>query len=255
MTPKNDIVPGTLEELPFAPAEYPWDEGGAFERLKKSFGLGSLSAYSLWVDTLKDPESAEAYPMLIVDLVDGEPLIVPGALESARKKALAMQEEEATFVLERLEELEERSNGSQAKSPESARERQNEQVKGDKRDDLPADAEPQIEDTPKAKPAASDLTKAENLVARMSSEGKILSAWGVNPLKRFIAGLSSEPSIPDNNSERISPYDFFVRLLETLPSLVPLDELAKPAAKKDDSMESLGRKIASALNRSTGHRA
>ncbi len=256
MTPKNDIVPGTLEELSFAPAGYPWDEAGAFERLKNSFGFGSLAAYSIRVDTLKDPGSQEAYPMLVVDLIDGEPLIVPRALESAGRKALALEdEEERNFVLERVEELESRSTSNKAESPESAREREKERDREELRDDQPNVVLPRIKGVQGAQPAASDLMRAENLVAKMRSEGKILAAWGVDALKSFIAGLSAEPSIPDNNSEPISPYDFFVRLLESLPTLVPMDEFAKPAAKKDDSMESLGRKIASALNRSTGRSA
>jgi hypothetical protein len=250
MTPKNDFVSAELEALSFAPADYSWDEEEASKRLRDSLGLGSLAAYSLWVDTSRDPESAEAYPMLVVDLVDDSPLIVPGALESVENKALALGGEEGNFVLERLATLKARLRAQGPQSPPDADEPENNKGKGAGND--ASGAVPRQKCPGEEKANTPGLEKAGQIVAKLRSEGKMLAAWGAQPLAAFIAGLSTEPSLIDDNSGETSPYDFFVRLLESLPSLVPLDELARPAARKDDSMESLGRKIASALNRSTG---
>jgi hypothetical protein len=291
MTPKRtQLTP--LEELSFAPTDYPWDAQAAAKRVQDALGWSALALYSLRVDTSADSESFDAYPLLVVDIVDGEPRVVPLAL-SAVREALSDLDEETRSAVElrlgalkkRLAQIKKASEKSQTtttdvgtedvenREPEPQSESQvdrgpranAERSVGVKVDRGPQPSAKQsvgvkVERGPQ--PSAKQsvgvkderLEAAEQIVDRLASEGRLLPAWGRDALARFIAGLSDEKSLSDEGFEPISPLDFFTRILESLPALVPLSEFASPQARVDNSFEALGRRIAASIKHSATKR-
>lgn len=255
MTNPSQLTP--LEELVFASKDYPWDEQAAATRLKETFGWAALAAYSLWADPLADPESADTYQLLVVDLVDAEPKIVPAALDAAAEKLSRMDEgvkdkiEDSLIILrERLARTNKTNEEPKTDSHEVAE--FDTQASESNQEEPEAEAESQGNTQPEQQSSTDlqiKLSEAELLVDRLAREGRLLAAWGRDALTRFIAGLSDEPTISGEGYESVSPRAFFIRLIESLPALVPLTEIASPAAPQDNSLETLGRKIAQSLNR------
>jgi len=266
MIHKTTLTP--LVKLAFAPADYPWDEQAAARRLKDALGWSALALYSLRVDTSQDSESFEAYPMLVVDIVDGEPRVVPLALSAVREALNDLDEETRSAVEPHLDALKKRLAQIEKAGEES--QTATTEVGTEGAEDAKTEAEPQSETQddrgprPSAKssvgvkddrgprPSAESsvgvnserLDAAERIVERLAHQGRLLPAWGREALVGFIAGLSDEKSLSDEGFEPISPLDFFTGLLESLPALVPLSEFASPQARVDNSFESLGHKIA-----------
>ncbi|TKJ41327.1 hypothetical protein CEE36_08405 [candidate division TA06 bacterium B3_TA06] len=254
MTPKKtQLTP--LEELSFAPTDYPWDAQVAAKRLEEAFGWAALAAYSLWIDTSADSESFEAYPMLVVDLVDGEPCVVPAALKAASEALTDLDEETRSAVEDRLGALKKRLAQIEKASQES--QTATTDAGTEEAEDAKSEAEPQSESQVDRGPRSDTkyssgvkderLAEAQRLVDRLAHQGRLLPAWGHKALVGFIAGLSQEKSLSQEGFEPISPLDFFIGLIESLPALVPLSEFASPQARVDNSFEALGHKIAKAL--------
>jgi len=250
MTPKTTLTP--LGKLAFAPADYPWDAQAAAKRVQDALGWSALALYSLRVDTSADSESFEAYPMLVVDLVDGEPRVVPAALSAVREALSDLDEETRSAVDDHLDALKKRLAQIEKASEES--QTATTEVGTEGAEDAKIEAGPQSETQDDRGPRASAessvgvnperLDAAERIVERLAHQGRLLPAWGRASLVGFIAGLSDEKSLSDEGFEPISPLDFFTGLLESLPALVPLSEFASPQARVDNSFESLGRRIA-----------
>jgi len=256
MTPKKtQLTP--LEELSFAPTDYPWDAQAAAKRLEEAFGWAALAAYSLWIDTSADSESFEAYPMLVVDIVDGEPCVVPAALKAASEAMTDLDEETRSAVeprlgalKKRLAQIEKASQESQTATTDAGTE---------EAEDAKSEAEPQSESQVDRGPRANSessvgVKEAELIVERLAAKGSLLPAWGREALVGFIAGLSQEKSLSDEGFEPISPLEFFTGLIESLPALVPLSEFASPQARVDNSFEALGRRIAASIKHSAVQR-
>jgi len=266
MTPKKtQLTP--LEELSFALTDYPWDAEVAAKRVQDAFGWSALALYSLRVDTSADSESFEAYPMLVVDIVDGEPRVIPLALSAVREALSDLDEETRSAVDDHLDALKKRLAQIEKASQES--QTATTEVGTEGAEDAKTEAEPQSEtqDERGPRPSAKQsvgvkdergprsdtkyssgvnserLDAAERIVERLAHQGRLLPAWGREALVGFIAGLSDEKSLSNEGFEPISPLDFFTGLLESLPALVPLSEFASPQARVDNSFESLGHKI------------
>lgn len=262
MTPKKtQLTP--LEELSFAPTDYPWDAQAAAKRLEEAFGWAALAAYSLWIDTSADSESFEAYPMLVVDIVDGEPCVVPAALKAAREALTDLDEETRSAVEPRLDALKKRLAQIEKASQES--QTATTDAGTEEAEDAKSEAEPQSESQVDRGPRANAessvgvkqaerLEAAERIVDRLAAKGSLLPAWGHDALVGFIAGLSDEKSLSDEGFEPISPLEFFIGLIESLPALVPLSEFASPQARVDNSFEALGRRIAASIKHSAVQR-
>lgn len=250
MNPTETLQIAPLGELAFASLDYPWDAQAAAARLKQAFGWAALAAYSLAIDPAKDPESFDAYQLLVVDVVGGEPCVVPAALEAARG-ALDDLEGEARDVAERrLSFLEERLAAIREAEEEKVMEESKASLSEEKKEqksEEEAEVQSEAKDEPGSVSNAERLAEAERLVERLSARGSLLPAWGRDALVQFIAGLSDERILPQDGYEPISPVEFFARLLESLPALVPTQEFARPQEPKDRSFESLGHKIASSL--------
>lgn len=263
MTPKKtQLTP--LEELSFAPTDYPWDAQAAAKRLEEAFGWAALAAYSLWIDTSADSESFEAYPMLVVDLVDGEPCVVPAALKAASEALTDLDEETRSAVEPRLGALKKRLAQIEKASQESQTATTDAGTEDVENREPEAGPEPQSEsqDDQGPRPSAKQsvgvnterLAEAQRLVDRLAHQGRLLPAWGHKALVGFIAGLSQEKSLSDEGFEPISPLEFFIGLIESLPALVPLSEFASPQARVDNSFEALGRRIAASIKHSAVQR-
>ncbi|MBA7697646.1 hypothetical protein ES703_106313 [subsurface metagenome] len=264
MTPKKtQLTP--LEELGFAPTDYPWDAQAAAKRLEEAFGWAALAAYSLWIDTSADSESFEAYPMLVVDLVDGEPCVVPAALKAAREALTDLDEETRSAVEDRLDALKKRLAQIEKASQESQTATTDAGTEDVENREPEAGPEPQSESQVDRGPRANAessvgvkqaerLEAAERIVDRLAHQGRLLPAWGRASLVGFIAGLSDEKSLSDEGFEPISPLEFFIGLIESLPALVPLSEFASPQARVDNSFEALGRRIAASIKHSAVQR-
>ena len=253
MISKTTLTP--LGKLAFAPADYPWDEQAAAKRVQDALGWSALALYSLRVDTSADSESFEAYPMLVVDIVDGEPRVVPLALSAVREALSDLDEETRSAVDDHLDALKKRLAQIEKVSEES--QTATTEVGTEGAEDAKTEAGPQSETQDDRGPRSDTkyssgvnperLDAAERIVERLAHQGRLLPAWGHKALVGFIAGLSDEKSLSDEGFEPISPLDFFTGLLESLPALVPLSEFASPQARVDNSFESLGHKIAKAL--------
>jgi hypothetical protein len=234
------LVP--LEELSFAPLEYPWDSRGALERVRKEVGYKGLASYSLVMDPEKDAETPDAYPALVVDIIDGLPLIVPGALESVKESVSNLAEDEQEFVLNRLDELSIRLDSTNQQSEE--RKEESQMNDNDEHDEGQGNVEDQKNDLVCNEERTNE---GRTLIDRFLREGKLLKAWDSEALLQFISGLSKERMLTTDGYENISQYDFFLKLLDSIPSFVSLDELAAPSSRRDNPFENLGRKIANAL--------
>lgn len=230
------LVP--LEELGFAPSEYPWNPNSALERVRKEFGYKGLASYSLIMNPEKDAETPEAYPALVVDIIDGLPLIVPAALETVKGDVSNLSDDERKFVLKRLDELSLRLN-SATHQPEEG---EDESHMNDNEDQGKAENE---KDTKGLNEERANESRA--LIDKFLGEGKLLKAWDNETLLQFISGLSKEPLLAADDYDKISQYEFFLKLLVAIPSFVSLEEIAVPAARSENSFENLGRKIANAL--------
>jgi len=258
MTPKKtQLTP--LEELSFAPTDYPWDAQAAAKRLEEDFGWAALAAYSLWIDTSADSESFEAYPMLVVDIVDGEPCVVPAALKAASEAMTDLDEETRSAVEPRLGALKKRLAQIEKASQESQTATTDAGTEDVENREPEAGPEPQSESQVDRGPRANSessvgVKEAELIVERLAAKGSLLPAWGREALVGFIAGLSQEKSLSDEGFEPISPLEFFTGLIESLPALVPLSEFASPQARVDNSFEALGRRIAASIKHSAVQR-
>jgi len=60
-----------------------WDVDSARKRVFEKYGIAGLKAYSLYQDPEADPETKSAYKFLVVDIVDGKPVIVKKAISAA----------------------------------------------------------------------------------------------------------------------------------------------------------------------------
>ena len=233
---ERSFQPAPLEELRFAEADHPWDEAEARSRLKDASGWAGLASYSLLIDPLKDPESFDAYGMLVADVVDGEPKIVPTAVEAAIRSLEGMDAKARESVKDTLDVLRERI----ARADRGT---------GNHQDDNTAvktggeGAQSGVRETNQHGKSDS----AQELVERLSRNGRLLSAWGRETMVEFITGLSDEPTMSANAADKLSPRAYFTRILESLPSLVPMTEFSPPSAPRDGSLEALGRKIATSL--------
>jgi hypothetical protein len=248
-----------LGELSFAPSDHPWDAQVAAARLKQGFGWVALAAYSLAIDAQKDPESFDAYQLLVVDLVDGEPCVVPAALKAARGSLDDLEGEARDVAERRLSFIEQKWTAiREEESQASLREEESEEGE-EGEEEAGVQSEPQDEPRPSVRqsvgvkdervpePSAERLAEAAGLVERLAAKGSLLPAWGKDALVQFMAGLSDEKTLSQDGYEPISPVKFFSRLLESLPALIPTQEFAGPQELKDRSFESLGRKIANSL--------
>jgi len=235
----TEKTPAPLDRLGFAAAEHPWDEQAAAKRVLESFGWAGLAAYSLAMDVSADAESAEAYKLLVVDVVDGEPLIIPAALSSARESLGELEgnvRETAEQTLAFLGVKLARTSESTGKQESTAVPEEGAQ-------------EETSENRDASKPDAGRLAQAERIVDNLAAKGSLLPAWGRETLTGFIAGLSTEPTLTVDGFERVSPLEFFTGLVESLPAFIPTQEFAPPQAPQDRSLESLGRRIAASFNK------
>lgn len=249
MTPNKNLPVAALEELAFADPSYPWDERAASQRLVESLGWAALAAYSLAVDTAEDSQSFAAYKLLVVDLVDGEPLIVPAALRAARESLDSLQGNMRDTAENNLEYLEARY-ARMAGLPEPNPEEENEaQVTGEESQEMPAD-ENTTADTGKETLRTERLAEAQALVSGLEAGGSVLPAWGHEALVEFVAGLSTEETLSPDGFERLSPFEYFLRIIRSLPAFVPSGELSTYAVRSEDPMEHLGRRIARSLGNS-----
>lgn len=228
-----------LEELAFAPADHPWDEQAARERLREALGWAALAAYSLAIDPTADAESFDAYKLLVVDMVDGKPLIIPAALTAARKSLDDLEGQMRDAAESKLAILEEKL----ARETEVSDERIAQEAES------PAVQEPEEVESEESEPQKKEeyscgLEQAEGIVERLAAEGKLLPAWSQEELVQFVAALSTEKILQTREGEFSSPVEYFVIFIESLPALVPTQEYAAPAARQDRSYESLGHKIA-----------
>jgi hypothetical protein len=73
--------PPPLESLDVVDTE--WDVEAARKRVYEKYGIAGLKAYSLYQDPEADPETKSAYKFLVVDIVDGKPVIVKKAISAA----------------------------------------------------------------------------------------------------------------------------------------------------------------------------
>lgn len=237
--PEQKSIP-PLEELVFAEQDYVWDAGKAARRLQSNLGWAALAVYSLAIDVSADAESYEAYKLLIADYVGKEPKIVPQALKSGRKSISQLggnMRETAEHTLAFLEAKYSRQEGTtQNVDTEAAKENDSHKEKN-RYSDEPQDTDGQCVGT----------EEASRIVERLTEGGQVLPAWGRDALIQFISGLSAVESLTADGFEKISPVQYFTRLLESLPSLIPTDEAAGAAAPRDNSLESLGKRIAQAL--------
>ncbi|MEA3312531.1 MAG: hypothetical protein U9Q76_09980, partial [candidate division WOR-3 bacterium] len=236
-----------LGKLAFASSDYPWDAQAAAKRVQDALGWSALALYSLRVDTSADSESFEAYPMLVVDIVDGEPRVVPAALKAASEALTDLDKETRSAVEDRLKILDERlALVSQIKEESRSA---SEGLVSEEKEDRESEAKPEAGPNAESSVGVNSerLDAAERIVERLAHQGRLLPAWGREALVGFISGLSDEKSLSDAGFEPISPLDFFTGLLESLPALVPLSEFASPQARVDNSFESLGRRIAQTL--------
>jgi len=235
-----------LEELGFAPADYPWDEEAAFTRLLEAFGWAGIDEYSLWSETTGEVESEETYQMLLADIVDGEPRIVPRALDAAEETLTGAEEAVREQVESDLALLRERFRRIAMVEEEKLKA----EVTGESV--ISEDAEVVSDSTDVVTDEVEDaarLKEAAAFVDKLTDQGRFLNAWGRDALVHFIAGLSSKPDITTRDGEAISALEYFKRFLEKLPALVPLSELARPQAARDSSLESLGSAIAKCLTK------
>ncbi|MBD3285797.1 hypothetical protein GF359_04985 [candidate division WOR-3 bacterium] len=233
-----------LKGLGFAPVCFPWDEEAAFSRVLEALGWSGIAEYSLWSDTTGKAESAETYQMLVVDIVNGEPRIVPAALKAVEETLegtdevirervesdLALLRERFRRIADVEEEAEKLEVSDEPDESEAAEDESQSSVEVDNEID-----------------AAARLNKAGLFVDRLSDRGRLLNAWDRDALVQFIAGLSERPGITDRDGSVISPLEYFTRFLEGIPALVPLSELATPRAPRDSSPESLGSRIAKSI--------
>jgi hypothetical protein len=226
-----------LEELAFAQVDHPWDAPAAAQRLQQSLGWAALAAYSLAINPMADSESVEAYKLSVVDIVDDEPLIIPAALQAARRSLDDLEgnvresaEESLAFLEVKLARI-----SKVTEEPESAvaPDEEGEQKGSGTQSESEGEAE--------------RLAEAQRVVDRLAREGRLLAAWGREALVQFVTGLSVEKSISQDGFEPVSPAEFFVALVESLPALIPTEEFAAPAARQDRSFESLGHKIAQTI--------
>jgi hypothetical protein len=239
-----------LGKLAFASSDHPWDLQAAAKRVQDALGWSALALYSLRVDTSADSESFEAYPMLVVDIVDGEPRVVPAALSAVREALTDLDEETRSAVEDRLKILDERlARVSQIKEESRSA---SEGLVSEEKEDRESEAKPEAGPNAESSVGVNSerLDAAERIVERLAHQGRLLPAWGREALVGFISGLSDEKSLSDEGFEPISPLDFFTGLLESLPALVPLSEFASPQARVDNSFESLGRRIAASIKHS-----
>lgn len=70
--------PPPLSELPIK--DIAWDVNKATRHVFDKYGIAGLKAYSLYADPNADPETKSAYKFLVVDIVDGKPVIVKKAV-------------------------------------------------------------------------------------------------------------------------------------------------------------------------------
>ncbi len=246
MAPANNSRIIALEELSFADSSYPWDESAARQRLLESMGWAALAAYSLAIDTLKDSQSFQAYKLLVVDLLEGEPRIVPRALEDARASLGQLEgnmRETAEVTLNFLE-------SKYARAGEAALGTESDYSKNEDEPQTFSTALEEGSGEPDSEQSIQTLPQAQALVASLESRGCVVPAWGREALVQFVAGLSTEESISSPGGfGKLSPRDYFVRIMETLPALVPSGELSTSAKLPENTFESLGRRIASSLGK------
>ncbi|MBN2381189.1 hypothetical protein JXM67_15425 [candidate division WOR-3 bacterium] len=245
-----------LDELGFATQDYPWDLGQAMERLKQALGLQALAAYCLWVDPLADPGSAEfnpddAYRFLVVDLVEGEPKVVPLALKAAADVLKEIDERVREKVGDTLAFLQERLRRESQAGKESLNQDTGQHVQEQAEDGKEDTSQTHPVDDGNGEENEAKLEEARLLVDRLVREGRLLRAWDPDALTQFIAELPTEPRITGQGVASISSKAFFLRLVESLPCLVPLSEFATPSVREDTSFETLGRRIAQSIGNST----
>lgn len=242
MTPEERHQLTPLDELGFAPRDHPWDEQAARERLREALGWAALAAYSLAIDSTADAESFDAYKLLVVDMVDGKPLIIPEALTAARTSLDDLEGEMRDAAESNLAILEEKlARETEVSDEQVAQEAESPAVQ------KPEEAESEETGTQKKEEYSCGLEQAERIVERLAAEGKLLPAWRQEELVQFVAALSTEKILQTRGGEFSSPVEYFVIFIESLPALVPTQEYATPAARQDRSFESLGHKIAQSI--------
>ncbi|HOP33238.1 MAG TPA: hypothetical protein PKU94_07680 [Candidatus Hydrothermia bacterium] len=74
-------TPPPLDSLEVVDAD--WDVTSARKRVFEKYGIEGLKAYCLYRDPEEDTENKTAYKFLVVDIIDGKPVIVAKALSSA----------------------------------------------------------------------------------------------------------------------------------------------------------------------------
>ena len=71
-------TPPPLSKVPVK--DVAWDGEGARQRVFEKYGIAGLKAYCLYRDPQADPNNKTAYRFLVVDIVDGKPVLVPKAV-------------------------------------------------------------------------------------------------------------------------------------------------------------------------------
>lgn len=234
---RKDLVP--LERLAFAPAYYVWDETAALKRVQQHLGWGALSEYSLSIDYSGDPQTYSTYSLLVADIVNDQPMVVPAALRAARQKAASLEgtdKEKAETVISYLETSLEQVAENPPPEESSTEER-------------PDDGNPQqpAVDAARAQPQQLGEIEARAIVDRLAGQGKIIPSMGYDSLTSFMAGLCTEKTVQIEGAEPLSPVEYFTGLMEALPCLVPVTELATATGRKAKSYEQVGHMIAQSL--------
>lgn len=95
-----------LSELTFATPGHPWDERDAAARIAEKLGRDGLEEYSLCQYPQSGSETS-VYRLLVADIHDSHPVIIPAALEAARRSLDGLEgsvRDRAEMTLELLEE-------------------------------------------------------------------------------------------------------------------------------------------------------
>ncbi|GEM_PF-2085985 len=252
-----------LDELPFADAACIWNEDAAKARVQKALGWQGLAAYSLLIDPSFDSQSMQAYRFLVADITDTGAKIIPAALEAAKIAADGLDESVKAEVQDIIVWLKERylENKNKQHSELAPPESSSLEFSSDSSTSLAPSSASRLQATDSSSRNVENLSEnlespigleqsvlqAQKVVTELSLAGKLLAAWDKQALVQFVAKLSKEPVISIEGAGVISPYKFFLQIIETLPAMIPAGEFAFPLEKKRLSPESLGHKIAQSI--------
>jgi hypothetical protein len=249
----------SLENLPIAPPDTEWDADAAKRRILEKYGYRGLREFSLYYDESEGKEKDEetglvknlnAYKFPVVDIIDGEPHIIPKAVATglafiAGARGARVPEDIARAVRPKLERLRERIQKekekaemaetleSQEMTPAEAPPAPTERILLERLEALEAERRRyeaervELQARLEALEAERRERAVRDFLFGLRRQGRILPAWE-GKLLRILLALETRPlRVELSGGDTVDVGAELRAWLESLPVVVPREELVR----------------------------